>query len=81
MHQSGEAAGGGVSSLKDHRQGRSPMPKWLARKLSRWHRKRAKRLAVAAEQQRKALIELVERAEYHKHRAEHWDLVGNRRRV
>ena len=41
------------------------MPKWLARKLGRWHRKRAKRLPVAAEQRRKALIELVERAEYH----------------
>ena len=57
------------------------MPKWLARKLSHWHRKRVMRLSVAAEQQRKALIELVERAEYHEHRAKHWDLVGNRRRV
>jgi len=52
------------------------MPNWFAR----WHRNKAKRLSVAAEQQRKALIELVERAEYHEHRAKHWDLVGNRRR-
>ena len=56
------------------------MPKWLARKLSRWHRKRANRLLVAAEERRKALMQIVERAEYHEHRAKHWDLVGNRRR-
>jgi hypothetical protein len=45
----------------------------------RWHRKRAKWLLAAAERQRKALIELVERAEHHEHWAKHWDLIANHR--
>jgi hypothetical protein len=46
--------------------------KSLASKKGEW-------LVAAAERQRKALIELVERAEYHEHRAKHWDLIANRR--
>jgi hypothetical protein len=55
------------------------MPKWLARLLSRWHRRKAQRLLASANDQRKLLEELIERAEHHEHRAKHWDLVSNRR--
>ena len=56
------------------------MPRWLARMLRNWHRRRAKRLVSIIEDQRKHLTELLERADHHEHRAKHWDLVANRRR-
>ena len=58
----------------------SSMPRWLAKMLRDWHRRRAQRLSEAAEKQRRALEQLTERAGHHQHRAKHWDLVANRRR-
>jgi hypothetical protein len=48
--------------------------------LRDWHRRKALRLSVLAEKQRKELDELIERVGYHEHRAKHWDLAYNRRR-
>jgi hypothetical protein len=56
------------------------MPRWLARLLREWHRRKAKRLGAIADDQRKHLAELLERADHHEHRAKHWDLIANRRR-
>jgi hypothetical protein len=53
----------------------SAIPRWLARMLRDWHRRRAQRLSEAAEKQRRALEQLTERADHHEHRARHWDLV------
>jgi hypothetical protein len=59
---------------------RGSVPRWLARMLCDWHRRKAKRLSKDAEKQRNELERLMERAEHHEHRAKHWDLVANRRR-
>ena len=59
---------------------RAAMPRWLARMLRDWHGRRAQRLTLAAEKQRKELDRLTEEAAYHIHRAKHWDLISNRRR-
>jgi len=48
--------------------------------LRDWHGRRAQRLTLAAEKQRKELDRLTEEAAYHIHRAKHWDLISNRRR-
>ena len=58
---------------------RAAMPRWLARMLRDWHGRRAQRLTLAAEKQRKELDRLTEKAAYHIHRAKHWDLISNRR--
>ena len=53
--------------------------RWLARMLRDWHGRRAQRLTLAAEKQRKELDRLTEKAAHHIHRAKHWDLISNRR--
>ena len=55
------------------------MPRWIARILRDWHRRKAVRLIALAEKQRKELDELMERVFYHEHRVKHWDLISNRR--
>ena len=55
------------------------MPRWLARMLRDWHGRRAQRLTLAAEKQRKELDRLTEKTAHHIHRAKHWDLISNRR--
>ena len=59
---------------------RAAMPRWLARMLRDWHGRKAQRLTLAAEKQRKELDRLTEEAAYYIHRAKHWDLISNRRR-
>ena len=56
------------------------MPRWLARMLRNWHRKKAERLNAVAEDQWNNLEEILERAAHHEHRAKHWDLIAYRRR-
>jgi len=56
------------------------MLRWLARLLRDWHRRKAKRLGAIADDRRKHLTELLERADHHEHRAKHWDLIANRQR-
>jgi hypothetical protein len=48
--------------------------------LRNWHRRKAGRLSAIAEDRRKYLEEILERAAHHEHRAKHWDLIANRRR-
>jgi hypothetical protein len=55
------------------------LPRWIARVLRDWHRRKALRLSALAEKQRKELDALMERVAYHEHRVKHWDLISNRR--
>jgi len=48
--------------------------------LRNWHRRKAKRLLTIADDRRKYLEEIIERASHHEHRAKHWDLVAHRGR-
>jgi hypothetical protein len=53
------------------------VPRWLARLLGDWHRRRSKRLAAIIEDQRKHLTELLSEPTTTQHRAKHWDLIAN----
>ena len=57
----------------------SSVPRWLAKMLVNWHRSKATKLLASAEEQRKAVDRVSERATYHEHRVKHWDLIANRR--
>jgi hypothetical protein len=52
------------------------LPRWFARIVRDWHRRKARRLTELAEKQRKELDQLIERAAHHVHRAKHWDVYN-----
>ena len=56
------------------------MPRWLARMLRDWHRRKAVRLAAVAEKKREQLGQTEEQLKHHEHRAKHWDFISNQRR-
>ena len=54
------------------------MPRWLARMLRDWHRRKARRLAAVAAKKREQLRQIDEQMERHEHRAKHWDFIARR---